>query len=142
MEIKLAQSVEHEILNLRVVGSSPTLGKVLGFPGGSSDKESTCHCRRCGFVPWVRNTPWRRKLKPAPVFLPGESHGQRILAGYSPWGRKDTTEQLSMHLLGLPSCSSMHLSYPGMLSRATSVKWDVGCMSSRSDIPCQRVPSY
>ena len=39
---------------------------------------------------------WRRKWQPTPVFLPRESHGQRSLAGYSPWGRKesDTTEQL------------------------------------------------
>ena len=38
---------------------------------------------RLGFDPWVRKIPWRRKLKPTPVFLPRESHGQRILAGYS-----------------------------------------------------------
>ena len=36
----------------------------------------------------VRKIPWRRKWQPTPVFLPGESHGQRSLAGYSPWGRK------------------------------------------------------
>ena len=38
---------------------------------------------------------WRRKWQPTPVFLPGKSHGQRSLAGYSPWGRKesDTTER-------------------------------------------------
>ena len=43
--------------------------------------------------------PWRRKWKPTPVFLPGESHGQRSLAGYSPQGRKesDTTERLHTH---------------------------------------------
>ena len=42
------------------------------------------------------STPWRRKWQPTPVFLPGKSHGWRNLAGYSPWGRKesDTTEQL------------------------------------------------
>ena len=42
---------------------------------------------------------WRRKWQPAPVFLPGKFHGQRCLAGYSPWDCKesDTTEQLSMH---------------------------------------------
>ena len=41
--------------------------------------------------------PWRRKWPPTPVFLPGEFHGQRNLAGYSPWGGKesDTTEQLT-----------------------------------------------
>ena len=43
--------------------------------------------------------PWRRKWQPTPVFLPGKCHGQRSLAGYIPWGRKDldTTEQLSHH---------------------------------------------
>ena len=43
---------------------------------------------------------WRRKWQPTPVFLPGESHGQRILVGYNPWGHKelDTTEWLSKHV--------------------------------------------
>ena len=44
---------------------------------------------------WVRflgrEDPWRRKWQPTPVFLPGESHGQRSLAGYSPWGHKSQT---------------------------------------------------
>ena len=42
---------------------------------------------------WVqflgREDPWRRTQQPTPVFLPGESHGQRSLAGYSPWGHKE-----------------------------------------------------
>ena len=67
-----------------------------GFPGGASGKEPTCQCRskRCGFDPWVRKIPWRRTWQPTPIFLPGKSHGQRSLAGPSPWGRKesDTTE--------------------------------------------------
>ena len=37
---------------------------------------------------WVEKIPWRRKWQPTPVFLPGESHGQRSLVGYSPWGCK------------------------------------------------------
>ena len=39
----------------------------------------------------------RRKWQPTPVFLPGKSHGQRSLAGYSPWGHKEshTTERLN-----------------------------------------------
>ena len=47
--------------------------------------------------------PWRRARLPTPVFLPGESHGQRSLAGYSPLGRKksDTTEQLTHFYLVL-----------------------------------------
>ena len=34
--------------------------------------------------PWVAKNPWRRAQKPTLVFLPGESHGQRSLAGYDP----------------------------------------------------------
>ena len=43
--------------------------------------------------PWIGKIPWRRKWQPSPVFLPGKSHGERSLAGYSPWGHKewDTT---------------------------------------------------
>ena len=50
--------------------------------------------KRCRFDPWVKRILWRRAWQPTPVFLPGESHGQRSLAGYSPWGCKelDTTE--------------------------------------------------
>ena len=48
----------------------------------------------------------KRKWQPTPVLLPGKLHGQRSLAGYSPWGRKesDTTEQLThTHQLMNPS---------------------------------------
>ena len=74
----------------------------LGLPRWLSGRDPTCQCRRCrrlGFCPWVGNIPWRRKWQPTPVFLPGKSHGQRSLAGYSPWGcqKLDTTEPLSMH---------------------------------------------
>ena len=41
------------------------------------------------FDPWVGKIPWRRVWPPTPVSLPGESNGQRSLAGYSPWGRKE-----------------------------------------------------
>ena len=43
-----------------------------------------------GFDPWVRKIPWRREWEPTPVFLPGELHGQRSLAGYSLWGHKES----------------------------------------------------
>ena len=45
--------------------------------------------KKQGFDPWVRKIPWRRIWQPTPVFLPGKSHGQRSLAGYSPWGHKE-----------------------------------------------------
>ena len=65
-------------------------------------KESACQCRRLRFDPWVRKIPWRRKWQPTPVFLPGKSHGQRSLAGYSPWGLKEldmTEQQKEVHTL-------------------------------------------
>ena len=43
-------------------------------------------CRRPRFEPWVGKISWRRKWQPTPVSLPGESHGQRSLVGYSLWG--------------------------------------------------------
>ena len=56
-----------------------------GFPGGTRGKEHASQSRRHRFDPWVRKIPWRRSRQPTPVFLPGESHGQRSpLVGYSP----------------------------------------------------------
>ena len=40
------------------------------------------------FDPWVEKIPWRRKWQLTPVFLPGKSHGQKSLTGYSPWGQR------------------------------------------------------
>ena len=67
-----------------------------GFPGGSEVKASACNAGDLGLIPGWGRPPWRRKWQPTPVFLPGESHGPRSLAGYSPRGRKesDTTERL------------------------------------------------
>ena len=69
----------------------------MGLHKWLSGKESAYECRRYRthkFDPWVGKLPWRRKWQSTPVFLPGKSHEQRSLAGYSPWGRKesDTTE--------------------------------------------------
>ena len=64
-----------------------------GFPGGASSKEHAClHAGdiRDMFNPWVEKILWSRKRQPTPVFLPGESHGQRSLAGYSPQGHKES----------------------------------------------------
>ena len=53
--------------------------------------------RDAGSVPGSGRFPWRRKWQPTPGFLPGESHGQRSLVGYGPWGHRelDMTERLS-----------------------------------------------
>ena len=67
---------------------------ISGLPRWHNGKKPTCQCRRPRFVPWVGNIPWRRKWHSTPVDLPGKFHGQRSLAGYTPWGCKqsDTTE--------------------------------------------------
>ena len=76
------------------------------------------------FNSWVRKIPGRREWQPTPAFLSGEFHGQRILAGYSPWGLKemDTTEQLTLkNSIELHICMYFYmqpfvfvLSYSGM----------------------------
>ena len=63
-------------------------------------KYSLWNQKRPRFNPWVRKLPWRGKWQPTPVFLLAKSHGQRSLAGYRPWGCKesDTTERLTLPL--------------------------------------------
>ena len=62
---------------------------LLGLPRWFSGKESTCQFRKHEFDPWVRRIPWRREWLSTPLFLPGESHGQRSLVGYSPWSHRE-----------------------------------------------------
>ena len=52
-----------------------------------------------GLIPGLGRSPWRRKWQPTPVFLPGESHGQRSLTGYSSQGHEesDVTKHTHMH---------------------------------------------
>ena len=63
-----------------------------GLPRWLSSKENACQCRRRRLDPWVEKIPWRRKWQPTLVFLPGKSHGQKSLAGYSPRGAKESTQ--------------------------------------------------
>ena len=70
-----------------------------GFPGGSDGKESLAIQET-----WVQSLAWEdplsRAWQPTPVFLPGEFHGEKSLAGYSPWCHKesDMTEQPSVYI--------------------------------------------
>ena len=86
------EDVEEEVIHEACVWSdllrmlSPQVDH-SSFPGGASREEPAYQCRRhkrLKFDPWVRTIPWRRAWQPTPVFLPGESHGQRNLAGCSP----------------------------------------------------------
>ena len=77
------------------------LYRTAAFHGSKSDgsdgKDSACNAKDPGFHHWVRKIPWKREWLPTPVFLPGECHGQRTLAVYSPWDHKesDMPEQLT-----------------------------------------------
>ena len=108
--------------------------KGCGLPKWCSTKEFACQFRRCrrrGFSPWVRKIPWRRKWQPTPVFLPGESHEQRSLAGYSPWGgtESDTTE--SVHTQGM---------WSNGISQARTLEWIATSSSRGSSQPRDRTP--
>ena len=109
----------------------------LGFPGGSDGKKKKClQCERLRFTPWVRKIPWRREWLPSPVFLPRESHGQRSLAVYHPWGHQEseTTGRLAHYLymcVSLQLCPTlfnpMNYSYPGSsvlgILHSTMMEW-------------------
>ena len=87
--------VRHDWSDLAAAAAAMQYGLLSWLTG----KESTCLRRRHRFDPWLRKIPLNRKWQPTPVFVLGKSHGQRSLAGYSPWGPKelDTTGQLSTH---------------------------------------------
>ena len=101
---------------------------LYGFPGGTSSKESTCQCRRCNrcwFNPWVGKIPWSRKWHPTPIFLPGESHEQRSLEGYRPWGCKalDPTERAHMRAW---ACTHTHTHTHSLLHNSFhKVQWRI-----------------
>ena len=102
-------------------------------PWWLSGKESTCQGRRHGFDPWVRKISWRRKWQSTPVFLPGTSHGQKSLAGYSPWGyrvRHDlvtTQQQLHAHTF-LPKVHNQWMArFYLQITFYPSAFWSVSC---------------
>ena len=90
--------------------------------------------RRPTFDPWVRKIPWRREWQPIPVFLPGKSHGQRSLSGYSPWACKESDmAEPSMcththtcactHTHAHPRSWFQHAGFPGQVSDSCLLHW-------------------
>ena len=71
---------------------------------------TACQPRRYkwhNFDPSVGKIPWRRTWQSTPVFLPGESHGQRSQAGYSPWGAKELDMTAAAAAKSLQSCQTL-----------------------------------
>ena len=112
------------------------------FPDAATGKESTYQCRRpkrLGFDPWIWKNPWSRKWQPTPVFLPGESHGQRSMVGYCPWDQKESTEWahththththtfIYIHIIFIQSCIVICLYKIGFYNRLTgfSFQWEL-----------------
>ena len=62
----------------------------LGFPGGSDGKESTCNVGDLGSIPGLGRSPGDGKGYPLQYSCLENPHGQRNLAGYSPWGHKES----------------------------------------------------
>ena len=75
----------------------------MGLPASSDSKESACNAGEPSLIPRLGKILWRREWQ-LTVLLPGESHRQRSLVGYSLWVRKesDMTEQLTLHYYYLP----------------------------------------
>ena len=93
------------------------------FPGGSVGKRVILQCRRPGFDSWVGKILWRRAWQPTPVFLPGESHGQRSLMGYSPWGLARVRHNLETKPLSPPKLS-VQIIFPHILNTdLTCINW-------------------
>ena len=97
----------------------------MDLAGGSDGKVSAYNVGRPGFKPWVKKIPWRRKWQPTAVFLPGKSHGQRSLVGYSPWGCKEsdmTVTSLSFFFLSSMCVFLYSKKLPTYYSFVTSLK--------------------
>ena len=109
--------------------------QIIKIIGGKERKKRICvQSRRPGFDPWVRKILWRREWLPTPVFLPEEFHGQRTLAGCSPWGLKelDTIQQLTLSLSKFicwspnPQCN--YVWKWGPIYRCVSVACTLSCL--------------
>ena len=89
--------------------------------------------------PWVRRIPWRREGQHALVLLPGESHGQRSPAGYSPWGRKasDVIERLGT-TLPLPRIEVMSYSTHFVTGKGTPSRAQDWALVSHLEMNCPR----
>ena len=117
-------------------------GKV--FLHGSHQRESACNSLqfsppgRPGSDPWDGESPWKTEWQPSPVFWPGEFHGQRSRARYSPWGcrESDTTKWLSTgktrklwmeKLTSKGKCAEMRGNHPhtNMISKPANIRSSV-----------------
>ena len=96
---------------------------VIGLPWWLRWWRIGLQCRRPRFHSWVGRIPWRREWLPTSVVLPGEFHGQRSLAGYNPWGHKesDVTEWLTFSFFSY--LVNVMWTFTGTQTMVTSKVW-------------------
>ena len=87
------------------------------FQCSSVGKESTCNVGDLGSIPGSGRAPGKINWQPTPVFLPGESHRQRSLAGYSPQGRKSRTRLSALSHAHLGNHPSLPFTFPFLLNK-------------------------
>ena len=96
------------------------------FPGGLDSKQSAM------WETWVRllgwKDPWRKEWLTSPVFLPGEFHGQRGLAGYSPWGLKESGRAERLTTTPPPFTDPQTLVFPGRLRQCQTFQQNLSSM--------------
>ena len=115
------------ILRLIPISEVLNCGIKIGLPSWFIT-ESACNAEAaagsCGrqLDPWVRKIPWRRAWQPTPIVLPGESHGQRNLASYSPWGCKESTQ---LKILSTRECH--HQSNSSQVMNTASFSYRKSC---------------
>ena len=105
------------------------------LPWWHCGKEPACQCRRRRFNPWFWKIPWRRKWQPSPIFLSGEFHGQRSLAGYSPWDQKEsnTVEHTRITTPPPPHLYSQPNTYSEFLDSRVLIVFSLVCSNSSTD---------
>ena len=118
----------------------------IGLPWWLRRSRICLQCRRPRFNPWVGKVPWRRKWQPTLVFLSGEFHQQRTLAGYSLWSCKelDTSEQLTLFTSLFSICVShnhrlQNITYTHTHSPALTLAAIQLCMLSSSYRTCAQM---
>ena len=113
-------------------GKSNFFGSIpsLGFPGGSVVKNPPTNAGDRGLIPRLGRSPWWRKWQPTPVFLPGKSHGQRSLAGYSLWSPKRVGHDLAAKQQRAPSA------VVALLLPAKSLPLTCYCCQSPGGVSC------
>ena len=120
----------------------PSASPLVHSPWCLRQHRTCLQCGRPGLDPWVGKIPWRREWLPTLVLLPAESHEQKSLVGYSPWGHResDTAETLSMRRHSCPhTCPGFHRVLPRLMQSPSINAVSQILLLTFQPIPCTTV---